>query len=47
MFNFMVLVEDCGGQVCFSNVIVLLEDVNDNVLFFMQLEYRKFVYEDV
>lgn len=46
MFNFMVSVEDRGGQACFSNVTVLLEDVNDNAPFFTQLEYRKSVYED-
>ena len=46
MYNFMVSAEDRGGQACFSNVTVLLEDVNDNAPFFTQLEYRTSVYED-
>ena len=46
MYNFMVSAEDRGGQACFSNVTVLLEDVNDNRPVFSQSEYRKSVYED-
>lgn len=46
MYNFMVSAEDRGGQACFSNVTVLLEDVNDNAPYFTQLVYRKSVYED-
>lgn len=46
MYNFMVSAVDRGGQPCFSNVTVLLEDVNDNGPVFSQSEYRSSVYED-
>lgn len=46
MYNFMVSAEDRGGQACFSNVTVLLEDVNDNAPFFSPVAYRISVFED-
>ena len=46
MFNFMVSAEDRGGQACFSNITIILDDINDNEPVFTQAEYRKSVYED-
>lgn len=46
MYNFMVSAEDRGGRACFSNVTVLLDDVNDNGPVFTQAQYSKSVYED-
>lgn len=46
MYNFMVSAEDRGGRACYSNVTVLLEDVNDNGPVFTQAQYSKSVYED-
>ena len=46
MYNFMVSAEDRGGQACFSNVTILLDDVNDNSPVFTQAQYRTSVYED-
>ena len=42
----MVSAEDHGGRACFSNVTVLLDDVNDNGPVFTQAQYSKSVYED-
>ena len=46
MYNFMVSAKDRGGQACFTNVTVLLEDVNDNEPYFTQARYSKSVYEN-
>lgn len=46
MFNFMVSAEDRGGQACFSNITIILDDINDNEPVFTQADYRKSVYED-
>lgn len=46
MYNFMVSAEDRGGQACFSNITVLLDDVNDNGPVFTPAQYSKSVYED-
>ena len=42
----MVSAEDRGGQACFSNITIILDDINDNEPVFTQAEYRKAVYED-
>lgn len=46
MYNFMVSAEDRGGRSCFTNVTILLDDVNDNAPVFTQAQYSKSVYED-
>lgn len=45
-YNFMVSAADIGGQSCFTNVTILLDDVNDNKPIFTQRRYLTSVYED-
>ena len=45
-YNFMVSAADIGGQACFTNVTILLDDVNDNKPVFTQRRYLTSVYED-
>lgn len=45
-YNFMVSAADIGGQSCFTNVTIHLDDVNDNPPEFTQRHYIASVYED-
>ncbi|EDO41767.1 predicted protein, partial [Nematostella vectensis] len=45
-YNFMVSAADIGGQACYSNISIHLDDVNDNRPLFSQSSYFTAVYED-